>query len=399
MAAVEDLGSQEHYHWMETSKAYNSDPFVYHVNRWTNWYNNSHQIVLHQSRSMIKPQPHIIVNQAYGNLMAPKIVRCLGDPNLIVRQKTMTWAVEYLRIADNRARCFQAGLLKVLMKLFSETDSYMLQQLALAFKYAAETEIGGRHMSYLGAIQGLLKMLESDDRILRGNALEALNNASSSRLAREEIVYGDKTLKFILNIINLEYDNRCLTAGLKLLTKCVRGGLDHKATSQLLEADAVITCIQLTAFSDIEVKESAARLLCLLALSKDVRKVSVERKAVAKLLELLNDNEPSIVQAAAAAALMSLTINVDAKKQLIDHQGALQIPPLIIPQDEVLCLNILQLLINVAENPHSRKELQETIPDLREIIEKSPSAVLKNWARYGIQHLLFKHRPFTWAGV
>ena len=78
----EDVMVEEQSHWNQTAGVLRSDPFLHHVNNYTNWYNNSHQIVLHESRPLIKPQALTTITCAYGNSMAPKLVSFLDSLSL-----------------------------------------------------------------------------------------------------------------------------------------------------------------------------------------------------------------------------------------------------------------------------------------------------------------------------
>ncbi|KAJ7568748.1 hypothetical protein O6H91_01G046500 [Diphasiastrum complanatum] len=390
----DDLAAEEHLHWENTVSAISSDPFVYHVNRWTNWHNNSHQIALHQSRPLVRPQPPTEITQAFGNLMAPKIVRKLDDPDLIVRQKAMAWAVEYLSTPENRARCFAAGLLPALMRRFVDKDLCIQRRLALAFKYVAATQSGREEMNQMGAIMELVKLLSSKDCQSRESALEALHDALYSEKVRLELVNDGTILKFILQTIDSDDEPNCIIHEFKILFRCLKVGMDPEALSQLLGAGAISTSVRFVSHPNLGVKESAARFICLLGMGRHGRAMAVEEKVVANLLPMLNDNEPR-VQAAAAAALMSITINVDAKKELISHDGVPAISHAFSLQDDNLCLNILQLITNMGEHPVSRTDLQAVHYLLNGIIKNSPSAIMKRCAKRAIRQLLFKHLPFT----
>ncbi|KAJ7550921.1 hypothetical protein O6H91_07G125000 [Diphasiastrum complanatum] len=90
-----------------------------------------------------------------------------------------------------------------------------------------------------------------------------------------------------------------------------------------------------------------------------------------------------------------ITINVDAKKELISHDGVPAISHAFSLQDDNLCLNILQLITNMGEHPVSRTDLQAVHYLLNGIIKNSPSAIMKRCAKRAIRQLLFKHLPFT----
>ncbi|MCO5562114.1 hypothetical protein L7F22_015740 [Adiantum nelumboides] len=173
-----DSMTNEHARWEETIRILQCDPFLYHVNEYSNWFNNSHQIVRHQLRPCVRHQALTAVTCAFGNLMAPKLVKCLDDPNLCVRQKALLWVVELVATPHGRYQCIKTGLLKALAKRLHEHDMYIKQQVALAAGHIAGMQDACVEMSNLGIIKWLIKMIASTDDSLREASLTAILNAS-----------------------------------------------------------------------------------------------------------------------------------------------------------------------------------------------------------------------------
>ncbi|KAL3697991.1 hypothetical protein R1sor_012067 [Riccia sorocarpa] len=344
----------------------------------------------------VHPQAPTTVSQAFGNFMYSKLVRTLRSPLLIVRQKSVAWAVEFLSVGENRARCVQAGFVPILADMLREKDMHIRQNLALCFQYLAEAgQSVVESLCMLGVIKGLINMVASDNRVLRGNAFRALQDLSAvSHLVRHELVKEGNVLAFILKRINEEKWQSIQVTALEVLSKCISGtNYNEKALKELLAVDAVPTAIHLIQSPWRSLQESACRFLCLLCMHDTGKTQAVEKKAVEILVPLLSDVEPR-VQAFACAALCCITVNIQGKKDFVIVEGIPIILKLLDITDEQLCLYDIALLLNVAEYPPARAELfTDGLVALREIIKTSTSPLLKKRAQQGLQQLHFKHLP------
>jgi hypothetical protein len=120
---------------------------------------HGHGIWMHQTQPNVTPQLPSTVTPGHLNFMFSKMARTLKSNLLIVRQKSVTWCVELLRVPDDRARCISAGFLPILANMIQETDLYIRQQLALCFKYASAAIQTWNDLVELGCIRGLIEMV------------------------------------------------------------------------------------------------------------------------------------------------------------------------------------------------------------------------------------------------
>ncbi|CAK9204598.1 unnamed protein product [Sphagnum troendelagicum] len=365
------------------------------------------QLVQHAIHPPPKPKPETRVTLAFGNFMYSKLVRLLKDKDIVARQKSVTWAVELLSVPSSRVRCLAAGFLPILAKMVVEKDMFIRQELALCFKYASASDTTWDDLCTLGCINFLVDMVADSNIILRGNALSALNDAALSDEVRKELVSNGKTLTFILKCINKEPDRTCMILEFDLLSKCVAGlNYDQMALTELLKVNAVPTALEISSFTFLDLKEAAVRFLCLLCFDVVGKEQAVKLNAVDIMIPYLYHTEPRI-QAFGVAALMSITINIDAKhamfnskvptpsaKKILIAQGVPVLLPMLDLNDDLLCLYILQLLINTAEHPKARAALKGGVTILRDMIKVCASALLKRCSRQAIQQLQFTSRPF-----
>ncbi|KAG0582016.1 hypothetical protein KC19_3G026800 [Ceratodon purpureus] len=271
---------------------------------------------------------------------------------------------------------------------------YLRQELAMCFKYASASTEAWDALVDLKCIDKLVEYVAVDNKLLRGNALSALNDCCLSDRARDVLVNNGKTLQFILKRINEETDRVNTVAALDVLSKCVIGlNYCEKAMKELLNVNAVSTALRLMDSPFLDLKEAATRFLCLICFHIKGKDQAIKQGAIEKLLPYLHHIEPRI-QIFGLAALMSITIAVEGKFRIVFAGGVPYIKPMLDLTDDVICLYVLQLMINTAHHPGARAKLQDCIPILRKMITESTSAWLKRTCRQGIQQLQFTSRPY-----
>nr|XP_024358014.1 radial spoke protein 14-like isoform X2 [Physcomitrium patens] len=284
------------------------------------------------------------ITLGYLNFMYSKLVRILKTTtDIVYRQKAVQWCVEMLCTPDSRVRCILAGILPLLAEMAqTEEDMYLKQELTMCFKYASASTEAWDALVDLKCIDKLVEYVASDNKLLRGNALNALNDCCLSDRAQDVIVNKGSTLKFILENINKETDRMNTIAALDILSKCIINlNYCEKAMEELLSVDAVSTALRLMDSRFLDLKESATRFLCLLCFHIKGKDQALKQGAIEKLLPHLHHIEPRI-QVFGLAALMSITIAVEGKFRILDAGGIPYIKPMLDLTDDVICLYILQ---------------------------------------------------------
>ncbi|GBG60494.1 hypothetical protein CBR_g5668 [Chara braunii] len=120
---------------------------------------NQRHIILHEARDNVRPQAPTTVTRAFGEFAFSKIVRLLSDPNLVIRRKAVTAAVEMLSTAESRVHCLEAGMADELVKLFDDEDDFVREHAALTFMHTAGSEAGCQRLIKIRALRGLVNMI------------------------------------------------------------------------------------------------------------------------------------------------------------------------------------------------------------------------------------------------
>ncbi|KAG0587908.1 hypothetical protein KC19_2G200200 [Ceratodon purpureus] len=355
---------------------------------------HGHDMWMHQAQPNVTPQLPSTVTPGHLNFMYSKMVRTLQSDLLIVRQKSVAWCVELLRVPENRARCIAAGILPILANMLKETDLCIRQHLALCFKYASASITTWNDLIELGCIKGLLKMLRTDDAVLRCNALDALNDCALNCEVRRVLVNDCITLASIVRGLEKDKDRGNVCHAMDLCSRCM-GSLNYyqKAIDQVLEADGVPIVVKLANTTDEATMVSAGRFICLVGFSEKGRKQAVALGAVAVFVSYLNHPQARVM-AYGTAALLSLTLEIRGKKDFIMANGVPLMTHMLHLSDGELTLVAMNLIINVTEDPAARAKLQQGIKLCRNMFLETFNGTMKRGACQTIQQLQFKSRPF-----
>lgn len=115
-----------------------------------------------------------------------------------------------------------------------------------------------------------------------------------------------------------------------------------------------------------------------------------------KLLALLKTDKVSLASAV-ATALMTITIAIEGKYAVVETEGGLKVlGTWLNPQREQLCVNIMEVISNVAEAPDSRPVLAEcgVLARLVDIHSNAASEMLKRSAAQALRQCKFHHWPY-----
>merc|ERR1712054_89430 len=104
----------------------------------------------------------------------------------------------------------------------------------------------------------------------------------------------------------------------------------------------------------------------------------------------MGSDEESAVRAAAVGALMNITLDKEAKVQVLQNGGVPVLIKLLDDSNEVCVLNAVKAIANTTELPAAREVLQMCAPQLKKLSETSENKILA-------QSALAAHAGVTWV--
>eukprot|EP00873_Tetraselmis_striata_P038816 jgi/Tetstr1/459080/TSEL_004530.t1 len=357
---------------------------------------NLRHMVLFEAKDNVVPAPKTTITRGFEKVAFPKMERELRDEDLTVRQKSLLACCELLAVSECYVQCLEAGVDAALVALLSDDDALVRERAAAALEIMASKDVGVSEMTEDGAFYSLVKCLEDEVEDVRVASYKALIEAARFEGARSAIISMGDTLPRLVELIQKESPDLTLL-GLNLLKACTEARHNESAMAQLLEAtDAVPVLADLmTRSRPLHVQEGAAGLLGALCTSGNAIQVrAVHADCVKRLTVLLTRGSMSLT-VAATSALMAISISIEGKKSIVAEGAVKPIVGLLDIDNDTLCMKLLQLVTNVAEDPEGRNQLQVALPKLKKIQSTTPSTVLERSAAHAVRQVQFRTRPYA----
>ena len=137
-----------------------------------------------------------------------------------------------------------------------------------------------------------------------------------------------------------------------------------------------------------ELKRLSAETLAALSFSYPGKLRVIETGCIGPLGDLLSDDMAE-VRAAALLALASLTIEKSAKIELIEGGFLGKLMELLKDESQENRLNAIQLISNVAEHPLAKIEFQNSLDQLRDLLDNDDE-IVKRFADKAINIITWK---------
>jgi len=317
------------------------------------------------------------VVEAFGVRKHPKLVEQLQMEPIHVKVESLRALCNELRNPYSVVGCVNAGVIKVLIEMIKNPEVVVRQGVSKAFSVGSTDANFRRAMTAESIAADLLPVLNDNDIKVRQNIYEALLSFSEPLPGAGQLV--ESSYPKILCQKSSNEVEEIKPYSLSLLRHCLKteAGLD-----EALDHEAVQICIKLLSSESADIKREAAQCLSILCFSDMAKEIAITNSAVARLCEILNDSDWR-VRAAAASGLMSVTTTDEGKKEIVPVDGVTMLMKLIHDEKELVALNTLKIIANVAVNPEARKIL---VDDKRFLIKldkmgKTGSEVIKKHAQ------------------
>ena len=322
-------------------------------------------MVLHEVRGTAADVPddgtHII--PAFGAGMCPKLVAQVSSVKRSVRVSALLALCDELKKPKRLAECLDLGIINTLNAQISSDSDAITRFRASKALGVCSLDANGCFAMIKAKTASVVSLALSDDQIgVRRNIYEALIQLSTGCTEGASALVKAKYPALLVTKATTE-DTRLQALALRLLCNCLN---DNAGLEAALGNSAVETCIMLLPHSDTSIRCEAARTLARLCFSEMAKMSAIDGNAVPALVALLKDPE-RMVRAAAVGALMAITTTDQGKISMVasEPEGRNESISLLVSllkegQNDMLAINTLKCIANVAVHPVAQKELQET---------------------------------------
>ena len=349
------------------------------------------------------PFPTDELGLAYSQRSHPKLVKQVVSEDDVLRRKALAHVCEQLRYARETAGFLPAGIVPALNQSAEHATDAETRTLATAALARLVLEGNGReHMLKDGAsfsVPVLLRLVVDTEPAVRKNALACVLRLGKDIDGAAALVAGGSVKLLVTRCT--EESAELLAPVLAALEACMMQSA--AGLQQAIELKAIeVVCKLLGQNPSLEILEHACFCLATLTVGGDEKKVAVAQGCVPHLIMFIakvihaSDDAASMIEkvaTAAAAALMSLTIDNDCKAEAVKAGAVKALAPLLQNAIETelavgldhsnttLTANVTKAMANLAEHPLGRKQLHAAaLQDLIALSESNDELMTKNVA-------------------
>ena len=201
-----------------------------------------------------------------------------------------------------------------------------------------------------------------EDPLVRKNTYTIFARTSQFKSGVENILSWGIVKILIERLVTERIDIQCLV--LETLYHCIRMGPKPWIPDDAIACDTINVLTELiTPLTTTDVKVLACNCIMALSLSPEGKKTATNVKTISILSDSLMDLK-NRVRSAAAGALMSISIDCDAKRIMVRENTIAILMKLLDDKDESVLLNCVKTITNCAEDYRGRFQLHACIKKL-----------------------------------
>lgn len=340
-------------------------------------------VYTHSAREFYEHKPPLRVSDAFEGRAAPKMVALLVDQqDLNLRREAMFSMLRYTKSnPQNIVKCVEAGAVKLLVQLMRHEDTVLRRSACKLVGRLSSHLIGFQEVLRENGMRNLLGKLNDPDEQCRQEVYttlvaltdkqEGAQNCIDNRgvpMLVEKLKLGSNP---VIEPLVLQALYQCLMTDAAQMEALLAGGMETMAA--LISADEN---------QSADVQRWATKNISQLSIPYAAKSKALQCGVPKHLAKLLKGNDPDL-QLVAANALMSITIDVEAKKVAleIDLVSTL-VRNLYQKKNDALLIASIKCLENIAEE--SRPMVLDALSVLRMLTLEHPSGLIKKYAQQAI---------------
>ncbi|KAJ3397284.1 Radial spoke head 14 [Lobulomyces angularis] len=296
---------------------------------------------------------------AYGRRAVPKLVSEVESDDLALKTHAIINLVELFHNPEFISQGLEEDIVPKLTKLLKNSNLTIKQKTTECLSTISGYALGRTALIEENTLLNLSKAFDDEDPLVRKNAHLTFARVTSQQAGVDNILpWG--SIPILVNKLPTErVDIQCII--LDCLYNCIRMGPKPWIPDDPLKCDAMGVFTDLINPSAVtQVKVGTAKCIMMLSFNPEGKKRAVSGKTVPILIDSLTDLK-SEVRAAVAGALMSITIDVDAKRLIVRENAIPTLMRLLDDKNESVLLNVIKTITNCAEDYRGRFQLHGCI--------------------------------------
>lgn len=319
---------------------------------------------------------------AFGDRAVPRLNRELNDKSsLLNRQRALRSLCDYLHDPEHIATCIEQGIPSSLKTLLKDTDDFCRYKSAECLYVLSCNSNGRRALINEGIVSELSVLFNDKEPMARKNSHKTIEMLSEFPFGAEGIV-NLNLIQILVEKLKTELDE-IKDLILDTLHFCLQ--ID---TQQALDAKAMEVFTELLNHPNESIKAKSACAIFDITIPLQGKKEALVLPTVKLLVRLLLDKDP-MVKCKAALALESIAITTPGKYSCLKEGAINHLVPLIDESLSETRVNALKAITCLAESPEGRRELQQYVDKIKNLVNDQVPIVAKH-AEIAVKVIIWK---------
>ncbi|XP_006979134.1 radial spoke head 14 homolog [Peromyscus maniculatus bairdii] len=305
---------------------------------------------------------------AYGCRALPKLNEELQSPNLQTRQKALVALCDLMHDPEYVYEAINIGCLESLKTLLKDEDNLVRIKTTEVLYIMATHNVGRTGFLEHDIILALSHLLDDHQIVCRENLHQAYKHLAQLPAGARGIVNSGLIPSLVWNLHSEEeYIQEII---LDTLAPC----LQEDAT-EALDSHAVPCFKEKLQSENRQLRSKAARALIAISIPLEGKQQVWQHEVIPILVDLLLDPDEE-VQGNVAGALMHAAVTTEGKYAALDVDAIAPLLELLCATTHSkVCLNTIKALTMLAEAPEGRRLLQPHLPTLRVFLQHKNEAI------------------------
>ncbi|KAJ3077020.1 Radial spoke head 14 [Podochytrium sp. JEL0797] len=325
---------------------------------------------------------------AYGRRAIPKLVTELPISDMFKQQKSLVFLAELVHNPLNVSQALKKDIVKLCLEFVKSPDLTIRQKSTECLAIISSHAIGRSSLIQHSALTTLSALFQDPCDIARTNIHRVFEHVTAQESGALHLLSSHLLAPLVKRLPEERMDIQIMI--LNTLYNCIRMG------GEMYMPDVAVKCDAMGAFTRIlkmdtvaDTRVAAAKCIMMLSFYKVCKTQACQGETTAVLIEMLSDLK-SAVRAAAAGALMSITIDCEAKKFVVRENTINILMDLLDDANESVVLNVIKVITNVAEDYRGRFELHACVKKLEQFSLRASNPQIREIAKRAIQVIVWR---------
>ncbi|XP_052600670.1 radial spoke head 14 homolog isoform X1 [Peromyscus californicus insignis] len=319
---------------------------------------------------------------AYGCRALPKLNEELQSPNLQTRQKALVALCDLMHDPEYVYEAIKIGCLESLKALLKDDDNLVRIKTTEVLYIMATHNVGRTGFLEHDIILALSHLLDDHQVVCRENLHQAFKHLAQLPAGARGIVNSGLIPSLVWNLHSEEEHIQEII--LDTLAPCLQ-----EDASEALDSHAVPCFKEKLLSENHQLRSKAARALIAISIPLEGKQQVWQHEVIPILVDLLLDPDEE-VQGNVAGALMHAAVTTEGKYAALDVDAIAPLLELLCSTTQSkVCLNAIKALTMLAEAPEGRRLLQPHLPTLR-VFQQHKNEAIQRAAQIAIKVIEWK---------